>query len=139
MLEKTMEEKQRYRILIADDDGITRHLLRLLLKQYDHEVVGEADDGETTLTHCARLLPDVVFLDINMPNIDGIEVLKKIRQNHPQITVVMVSVSSTPDHVHTAMSLGAHEFIVKPFNSASVINTLNNIKRTAQDFPKDKP
>ena len=126
-IEKNMDKRQPFRILIADDDGITRHLLRLLLIQYDHEVVGEAEDGETTLAQCAKLMPDVVFLDINMPNIDGLEVLKKIRLDYPQIAVVMVSVSSTPDHVHTAMSLGAHEFIVKPFNAASVINALNKI------------
>ena len=112
------------RILIADDDGITRHLLRLLLREHDYDVVGEASDGEAVRELCDVLQPDMICLDINMPKMSGLEVLCQIRSLHPRTAIVMISASATHDNVRAALANGADGFIVKPFKAASVIDTI---------------
>lgn len=113
-------------IVIADDDGITRHLLRLLLREHRCEVLGEASDGAAVQDLCDTLHPDVLCLDINMPGMSGLEVLRQIRDLYPRTSIVMISASATHDNVRMALENGADGFIVKPFNAASVINTITS-------------
>ena len=113
-------------VLIADDDGITRHLLRLLLREHRCEVLGEASDGAAVLGLCDTLRPDLLCLDINMPGMSGLDVLRQIRNLYPRTAIVMISASATADNVRTALGNGADGFIVKPFNAASVIDTIKS-------------
>lgn len=110
--------------LVADDDGITRHLLRLLLREHRCEVLGEASDGAAVLGMCETLRPDLLCLDINMPGMSGLEVLAQVRALYPRTAIVMISASATHDNVRTALEGGADGFIVKPFNAAAVIDTI---------------
>lgn len=110
--------------LVADDDGITRHLLRTLLRQSYIEVVGEATNGVEALELCSKLLPDVLILDINMPKMNGFEVLKSIRSTHPEISVIMMSTDATQSNVEEARTYGIYKFIVKPFSPAQVIKAI---------------
>lgn len=110
--------------LIADDDGITRHLLRALLRQNDIEVVGEATNGADTLELCAKLQPDVLILDLNMPKMNGFEVLKNIRSAHSGVAVTMISSDATLRNVEEARTYGIDKFIVKPFNAAQIIDAI---------------
>lgn len=112
-------------ILIADDDGITRHLLRLLLRENEFSVVGEAHDGERALELCNKLGPDILCLDINMPKMGGLDVLREIRRRQLDVTVIMITVLATVDNLQEALALGANGFIVKPFNAAKVVDTIN--------------
>lgn len=112
--------------LVADDDGITRHLLRTLLRQSYVEVVGEATNGLEALELCSRLLPDVLILDINMPKMNGFEVLKIIRSTHPGIPVIMMSTDATQSNVEEARTYGIDRFIVKPFSPAQVIKAITS-------------
>lgn len=112
------------KVLIADDENITRYLLRTLLRQNDIEVVGEATNGIDALELCTKLLPDILILDINMPKMDGFEVLKNIRSAHPDIAVVMISSNATLSNVEEARTYGIYNFIVKPFNPAHVIDAI---------------
>jgi DNA-binding NarL/FixJ family response regulator len=112
--------------LVADDDGITRHLLRTLLRQSCIEVVGEATNGLEALELCSKLQPDVLILDINMPKMNGFEVLKSIRSTHPEISVVMMSSDATLSNVEEARAYGIYKFIVKPFSPAQVINAVTS-------------
>jgi DNA-binding NarL/FixJ family response regulator len=112
--------------LVADDDGITRHLLRTLLRQSCIEVVGEATNGLEALELCSKLQPDVLILDINMPKMNGFEVLKSIRSTHPEISVVMMSSDATLSNVEEARAHGIYKFIVKPFSPAQVINAVTS-------------
>lgn len=112
--------------LIADDDGITRHLLRTLLRQNDIEVVGEATNGVDALQLCAKLQPNVLMLDLNMPKMNGFEVLKNIRSAHPEIAVIMISSAATLHNVEEAQTYGINKFIVKPFNAAQVIDAITS-------------
>ena len=112
--------------LVADDDGITRLLLRTLLRQSYVDVVGEATNGLEALELCSRLQPDVLILDINMPKMNGFGVLKSIRSTHPEISVVMMSSDATQRNVEEARTYGIDKFIVKPFSPAQVISAITS-------------
>lgn len=112
--------------LIADDDGITRHLLRTLLRQSYVEVVGEATNGQEAIELCSKLLPEVLILDINMPKMNGFEALKIIRSTHPEISVIMMSNDATQSNVEEARTHGIYKFIVKPFSQAQVIKAITS-------------
>lgn len=118
--------------LVADDDAITRQLLRTLLRQNYIEVVGEAVNGFEALELCSRLQPEVLILDINMPRMNGFEVLQSIRTTHPEISVIMMSSDSTQRNVQEALAHGIHKFIVKPFTPAQVIKAVTSC------FPDDR-
>jgi two-component system chemotaxis response regulator CheY len=112
------------KVVIADDDGITRHLLRTLLRQQNYEVAGEAINGAEALELCARHRPNVLFLDINMPKMNGFDALRSIRRAHPGIAVIMISSDPTLRNVEEARVYGINEFIVKPFNAAQVVTAI---------------
>ncbi len=110
--------------LIADDDGITRHILRSMLRQHEIDVVGEATDGTDVSAMCANLLPDILFLDINMPKMSGFEVLNNFCTEHPGIAIIMMSSDATLSNVEATRSYGVLNFVVKPFNAARVIDAI---------------
>ncbi len=113
-------------VLLADDDATTRLALRLLLQENLYNVVGEAADGEKAVELCMTLKPHVVFLDIDMPKLNGNQAAQQIREQHPQLGIVMVSAASTVDNVRQAMQAGASSFVVKPFSAARVADAVNN-------------
>lgn len=110
--------------IIADDDSVTRHLLRTLLRQHDVEVVGEACNGKEAVQKCVAEVPDILFLDINMQEMDGFETLQHTRHAIPGLAVVMISSDSTAGNVHKARAHGADGFIVKPFSAARVMEAV---------------
>ena len=112
------------KFLVVDDDSIMRELLKSILRREGLTVVGDASDGEAALLKCETLEPHIVYLDINMPKLDGIQVLEKIRETHPRIKVIMVSGEATPEFVHEAISKGACGFVVKPYNAAKILQSL---------------
>ncbi|HKJ09810.1 MAG TPA: response regulator [Gammaproteobacteria bacterium] len=115
------------RVLIADDQFAVRQLLRLMLQEDGYEVVGEATNGESALEMCDRLRPQLLCLDIFMPHKDGMEVLQQVRVEYPQLKVLIISAESTSDRVKEALALGAAGFIVKPFNSATVLDAVAQV------------
>lgn len=115
---------KRTSVVIADDDSYMRGLLRLLLRSDEYDVVGEAADGEAALDLCNRWRPALVLLDINMPNKDGLEVLDELNAVRYAGKVVLISGEATLDKVKLAVQKGAAGFIVKPFNSGTVLDEL---------------
>jgi two-component system chemotaxis response regulator CheY len=114
-------------ILIVDDNATMRTLLRGILRSdetADYEVVGEASDCETALEQAMKLRPDIVCLDIIMPKGNGLDVLKKILTDLPQTVVLMVSSSHDSATVKNAVESGASGYIVKPFNSSTILNVV---------------
>ncbi|MDE2594199.1 MAG: response regulator [Burkholderiales bacterium] len=116
------------KVVIADDDGITRQILRNLLQDAGHTVVGEAKNGADVVESCLLHQPDVLYLDINMPMLSGFEALPQIRQACPNAHVVMISASSTLENVRQAAKLGVGGFLVKPFTPAKVLGSLPKTK-----------
>src|SRR5262245_29390746 len=104
------------RVLIVDDIAETRsHLAKLLGFQPDIEVVGSAASGAEALELAVRLTPDVVLMDINMPDIDGITATEQLVLRAPRAAVIMMSVQGEADYLRRSMLAGAREFLVKPF------------------------
>lgn len=115
------------RVLIADDALFTRILLRKILSEAGHEVVGEASTGREVVEKYAELRPDIVTLDIIMPEMDGIEALKKILEIDPNAKVIMITSVSHKERVIQAINLGAKGFIVKPFEPTQLISEINRV------------
>src|SRR5664279_5990044 len=108
----------RIRVLIVDDISETRdHLAKLLGFEPDIEVVGTASSGAEAIELAARILPDVVLMDINMPDMDGITATERLSAKVPDAAVVMMSVQGEADYLRRSMLAGAREFLVKPFSS----------------------
>lgn len=104
-----------------------RALLRGILRSdesLDYEVVGTASDCEMAIEQAVKLRPDIVCLDIVMPKGNGLDVLKQIRKELPQTVVLMVTGSSDSSTVKTALQSGASGYIIKPFNSATVLSLI---------------
>lgn len=96
-----------------------------------YSVVGEAPDGERAVELCAGLKPDVVFLDIDMPKLNGNQAAQKLRELQPNIGIVVVSALSTIENVQQAQLSGASAFVVKPFNAAKLIGAIDNCVKKA--------
>lgn len=115
------------RVLIVDDAAFLRMQLKGMFEKCGAEVVGEAENGEECLRQYEILKPDLVTMDITMPEVDGITVLKQLKEKHPDAKVVMCSAMSHQDKFIASIQAGAFDFIVKPFNSdkiASILKTL---------------
>src|SRR6185503_1935854 len=106
------------RVLIVDDIPETRdHLTKLLGFEGDMEVVGSAASGAEAIEIASQLSPDIVLMDINMPDMDGIVATEKMATAAPLSSVIMMSVQGEADYLRRSMLAGAREFLVKPFSS----------------------
>lgn len=121
----------KLRIVIADDDSLTRGVLRLLLSESKHLVVGETADGLRAVELCEQLQPNLVFLDIDMPRMTGHEAATRIKASCQKTKIIMVSALATLDNVRTAMESGANGFVVKPFNAQKVMEALQRAQTAA--------
>ncbi|MFZ5853210.1 MAG: AAA family ATPase [Chloroflexota bacterium] len=116
------------RVLIVDDIPETRdHLTKLLGFESDIEVVGAAASGGEALELATRLLPDVVLMDINMPDMDGIAATELLSARVPTAAVVMMSVQGESDYLRRSMLAGAREFLVKPFSSDELTASIRQV------------
>lgn len=107
------------RIVIADDDGVTLLALRKMLTELGHEVIGEAGDGQQAVKLVGETDPDLVFLDIRMPNLDGLAGARLIQSQRPT-PVIMVSAYTEAGLGSEAAGAGAHGYIVKPFTAEQI-------------------
>lgn len=123
------------RVVVVDDDSLMREVLKALLRDEGFEVAGEARDGQSALVLLERTRPDLVCLDVNMPGVSGIDVLKSIRSIYPDIRVVMITGDSTMNTVRDAVGFGAVGYIIKPFKSGRVGLALRAALKTQMDSP----
>jgi NarL family two-component system response regulator LiaR len=116
------------RVLIADDHKLVRQGLRFLLDQEDgFEIVGECADGSTVLDAVGRLAVDIVLLDLLMPNVDGISVLRQLQREVPHVRVLILTSLRSDDRVHQALSAGASGYLLKTAGVEEVISTLRAV------------
>src|SRR3954454_15596056 len=116
------------RVLIVDDIPETRdHLTKLLGFETDIEVVGAAASGSQAISLAGQLLPDVVLMDINMPDMDGITATEQLSSRVPTAAVVMMSVQGEADSLRRSMLAGAREFLVKPFSSDELTAAIRQV------------
>jgi DNA-binding NarL/FixJ family response regulator len=101
-------------VLLADDHRLMRSGLRLVIERHPGlAVVGEADDGRQAVAMAESLQPDVIVMDIGMPNLNGIEAARQISEQHPQIAIVMLSMHSDEGYVLRALKAGARAYLLK--------------------------
>lgn len=120
------------RILIVDDSRTSRKILRTILEDAGHEVIGEAMDGQDGVNKFKELRPDLVTLDITMPVMDGLEALKCIREVDGNAKVIMVTAAGQQNKMIDAIKLGASEFVTKPFEPEEIIKMVNKLVKQVE-------
>jgi two-component system, chemotaxis family, chemotaxis protein CheY len=115
------------KILIVDDAAFMRFMLKDILVKGGHEVIGEAQNGLVAIELYNIFSPDLVTMDITMPEINGTEALKKILSQHPSAKIIMCSALGQQHIVIQAIQAGAKDFIVKPFQPDRVIEAVNRV------------
>jgi pilus assembly protein CpaE len=129
-----MAEGNKVRILIVDDVAETRENIRKLLQfEKDFEVVGTAGSGKQGVEAAKELKPDVVLMDINMPDMDGITATELIRRNYPPTQIVILSVQSDSNYMRRAMLAGARDFLTKPPSVDELTNAVQRAGKMAHD------
>ncbi len=115
-------------ILIADDHAIVRHGLRTLLEeQPDFQVVGEAVNGREARQLVDQLLPEVVILDIAMPELNGLDAMSQIYEQHPDIQAIILSMHASPEYVYHALKAGARGYLVKESVVTEVVEAVSAV------------
>ena len=115
------------KILVVEDAAFMRMMIKDTLIKNNLGEVEEASDGAQAVAIYAELQPDLVIMDITMPNKDGLEALKEIKASYPGANVVMCSAMGQEAMVVEAIKLGAKDFIVKPFKPDRIIKTVTDI------------
>lgn len=114
--------------LLADDATFIRKLLKDMIEENeDYIVVGEARDGREAVEKAAMLQPDIMTIDITMPEMDGLEALPEIVIKSPETKVIVVSALSDQEQVLKALRRGASEFIIKPFDKGRIIDVIHKV------------
>jgi two-component system response regulator NreC len=113
------------KVLLVEDHVIVRQGIKALFSdEPDLEIVGEADDGRAALQSVSELEPDVVLMDISMPGLNGIEATRQIRQNHPEVKVVVLSMHSNEEYVFQVLRAGASGYVLKQSDSSEVLTAI---------------
>lgn len=111
-------------VLIADDTQFMRLTLRQILEKAGCQVVAEAGNGLDAITKYKQYQPDIVTMDITMPDMNGIEAIKELKKIDPRAKIIVISAMGNMAFVYEAIAAGACSFIVKPFKEADVIKNL---------------
>jgi len=114
-------------VLIVDDAAFMRISIKNMLSKNGYEVVGEAENGKIGVEKYKELSPDIVTMDITMPEMDGLQALKEIIKHNPSAQVVMVSAMGQEAMVRDAIISGAKGFIVKPFKEDGIISAIKKL------------
>lgn len=125
-----MSESRRIRILVADDHVLFRRgLVRLLDAEPDFEVVGEATDGWEALDRAASCRPDVVLMDVRMPQAGGLDAARRLREMRPEVKVVMLSLSEDDQDIFDAIRVGARGYLLKTIEPQELIDAVRQVLR----------
>jgi len=121
-----MVEQSRLKILIADDASVMRMLLRVMLTRFVHAEIAEAKDGASALKMASECTYDMVFLDINMPNMNGLSVLDALRRTdvYKLRPIVLLTSMGQEKHRERGLALGASAYVLKPLREMELVRTL---------------
>lgn len=125
------------RIVVVDDSGIVRRNMAIMLKIGGHEVVGEADNGISAYEEYKIKLPDLITMDLTMPDMDGIQAMRKIMTDFPDARIIVVSSSQQKEIIMRAIRSGASHFIIKPFSQEKLLSVVDSVldKMMYQESP----
>lgn len=116
-------------VLICDDAAFMRMMIKDILTKNGYTIAGEAENGKMAVEKYAETKPDVVMMDITMPEMDGIQALKKIKEADPGAVVIMCSAMGQQAMVIESIQSGARDFIVKPFQADRVLEAIQKAVR----------
>lgn len=120
----------RIRVLIVDDHQVVREgLASVLQSKGDIEVVGMAADGKEAVKKARELTPDVVLMDISMPNMNGVEATRRIKKENPQIRVVVLTMYADEEYIFDLVSAGAAGYLLKDADSAQIAKAIRAVSR----------
>ena len=114
-------------ILVVDDSLVIRKKIKTFIVELGHNVINEAKDGLQAVELCKELKPDLITMDITMPELDGIESLKLIREFNKDVKVIMVTSHGQEDMVSQSLKVGACGYILKPISKAKLEEAIGNI------------
>jgi two-component system chemotaxis response regulator CheY len=117
------------KIMVVDDAAFMRVNLKNIIEKDGHTIIAEAEDGSEAIKKYKDKNPDLVTMDVTMPDVDGIEALKKIIEYDNDATIIMCSAMGQKAMVIESIEAGARDFIVKPFNEERVLKVLNKEKQ----------
>lgn len=115
------------KVLVVDDAAFMRMTLKKTLESEGFEVVAEAEDGEEAVHKYQDKKPELVTMDITMPNMDGLEATKEILDHDPQANIIMVSAMGQQKMVIEAVEAGAKDFIVKPLEEDRILDAIDKV------------
>ena len=114
-------------VLVCDDAAFMRMMIKDILTKNGYNIAGEAENGLKAVEKYAEVKPDLTLMDITMPEMDGIQALKKIKESDPNATVIMCSAMGQQAMVIESIQAGARDFIVKPFQADRVIEAVKKV------------
>lgn len=114
-------------VLICDDAAFMRMMIKDILSKNGYTVAGEAENGAKAVEKYAEVKPDLVLMDITMPEMDGIQALKKIKEGDPGAKIIMCSAMGQQAMVIESIQAGAKDFIVKPFQADRVLEAVKKV------------
>lgn len=127
----------RIKLVIADDmDELRSNVRRMLNNQENIRIVGEARNGRETIDLVKELQPHVVLMDINMPELDGLKATEILSKDFPNVQTVIMSIQSEQEYFRRAMKAGAKDYLVKPFSTSDLVDTIQNV---FNKWIKDRP
>jgi two-component system chemotaxis response regulator CheY len=115
------------KVLVVDDAAFMRMMIKDILRKGGYEVIGEAEDGSKAVEKFKELRPDLVTMDITMPDMDGISAVKEIRKIDSNATIIMCSAMGQQAMVIDAIQAGAKDFVVKPFQPERVLEAVRKV------------
>ncbi len=115
------------KILIVDDAAFMRMMIKDILTKNGYEVAGEAENGARAIEKYRELIPDLIIMDITMPDVDGIQAVKEIRKISSDCKIIMCSAMGQQAMVIEAIQAGARDFIVKPFQAERVVEAVKKV------------
>lgn len=122
---------RKLKILITDDSSLLRKKLRAELEELDCEVI-EAKNGKEAVLECLKEKPDGIILDIVMPEINGVEALRAIREIRPDMQVIMLSSTGSSANLVETLKLGAMDFIQKPYTSEQITTAIRRLRKKVE-------
>ena len=128
---------EKLRVLIADDVQATRRSTRLMLAEHSMvEVVAIARDGEEAVKLARKHMPDIAVMDINMPKLDGLSAIQAMTEFHPNIASIIISSEKDEQTLREAMTIGAREYLLKPFTVDEIVMAVNRVSKSVLDYRK---
>ncbi|MDP4179474.1 MAG: response regulator [Bacillota bacterium] len=115
------------KILIVDDAAFMRMMIKDILSKNGYEIAGEAENGARAIEKYKELAPDLVIMDITMPEVDGIQAVKEIRKLNTESKIIMCSAMGQQAMVIESIQAGARDFIVKPFQAERVVEAVKKV------------